>query len=374
MSDTGGGHRSVSRALEQGFALIGDETGRAFDVRIVDLLKSDRPSPGDRITYLYGWLIRRAPWVYGLIYHGTNRKVVIRSVVRLLGSRDRERAGQIVLTHRPDLIVFTHSLCIAPTHDALAALRLAVPTGAMATELVEVHASWYDRRVDVTATPTPSVAASLRRWGADPDRLRLTGLPVGLRFGRVPDSPGSIRARLGLEPNRGTFLVVGGGEGSGDLDEVARVVARAAPDCQLIVVCGRNEELRRRLEREPLDVPAKILGFVDSMPDLMHAADVVVTKGGPQSIAEALASRRPVVLTQVLPGQEERNGRFVLEHGVGLLGMTAGDLARAIGSLAADAELRARLTRAAERQAQPEAAERAARAFAALLGPDRGRR
>ncbi|HUE76082.1 MAG TPA: glycosyltransferase [Chloroflexota bacterium] len=366
MSDTGGGHRSVSRALVDGFSIVAKETGCPIDARVFDLFAPEAPGPIDRMTRLYGPTIRTAPAAYGLLFHATNRRQVYRQLNRWLGVGVRRRAARVLASHRPDLVVFVHSLCISVTLDALAVLRLRVPTAAMVTELVTVHASWFDPRVELSAVATPETDAAMRQWGAVPERLRLTGLPVGHRFGRVDRDPKEIRASLGLEPDRTTVLVIGGGEGSGGLDEVAQTVAEASPENQIVIVCGRNETLRRRLENQTLACPGRVLGFVDTMADLMHAADFIVTKGGPQSVSEALTSRRPVIITQILPGQEQGNGEYVVRHGAGLLGDSPGALAACVSMMSRDTALRRRLAAGAARLGRPDAAENAARAFARL--------
>ena len=112
-----------------------------------------------------------------------------------------------------------------------------------------------------------------------------------------------------------------GGEGIGPVAAIARSVAtRLAADArraQLVVICGRNEQLRRQLTQSEWPLPVRVEGFVENMPDWMGACDCVVTKAGPGTIAEALICGLPILLTGFIPGQEEGNVPFVLENGVG---------------------------------------------------------
>jgi len=126
-----------------------------------------------------------------------------------------------------------------------------------------------------------------------------------------------VRRRLGLDEDRFTILVTGGGEGSGKLLQQVRALSARDAEWQLVVVCGRNEKLKRRLSRVDFGHRALILGFVDNMPDLMRAADLSVGKAGPGAIGEALATGVPVLLTSYLPGQETQNVTFVEEMGIG---------------------------------------------------------
>jgi 1,2-diacylglycerol 3-beta-galactosyltransferase len=94
----------------------------------------------------------------------------------------------------------------------------------------------------------------------------------------------------------------------------------------VIVVCGRNEKLRRGLARLRFATPTLVLGFVENMPEVMRACDLVVTKAGPGAIVEALATSIPLIITGYLPGQESPNVDFVVEAGVGIYAPRVGDI------------------------------------------------
>jgi len=186
------------------------------------------------------------------------------------------------------------------------------------TDLVDLHRGWACRTADLVVVPTEAAERATRRRGVPAERVRLLGMPVDLRFRPAePGEPAVIRRRLGLDEERPTVLIAGGGEGSGGLlGQVCALSERPRP-WQVIAVCGRNERLRQRLLRLRLETPTLVLGFVDDMPDLMRASDLVVGKAGPGAIAEALATRLPLVLTSYLPGQERSNVRYVVDSGVG---------------------------------------------------------
>ncbi len=221
----------------------------------------------------------------------------------------------------PDVVLSVHPLL---NHVTAALLRRDVrrrrERGLMTvvTDLVDVHRGWACRGANLIVVPTEDARRAVGRWGVPSERIRLLGLPVDLRF--RPAEPGetaAIRRRLGLDEERPTVLVAGGGEGSGGLLDQVRALSEQPHPWQVITVCGRNERLRQRLLRLDLETPTQVLGFVDDMPDLLRAADLAVGKAGPGAIAEALASGVPLVLTSYLPGQERSNVRYVVESGAG---------------------------------------------------------
>jgi hypothetical protein len=205
------------------------------------------------------------------------------------------------------------------------------------TDLVDLHRGWALPEADLVVVPTEEAQEVVLGLGVPEERVRALGLPVDLRF--RPPAPGekqALRRRFSLEEGRPTLLVLGGGDGSGRLLRVVRALAWGEHEWQVIAVCGRNEKLRRRLSRVRFSTPTAILGFVDYMPALMRAADLVVTKAGPGAISEALATGVPLVLTGYLPGQETANVRFVTESGLGVYATRPEELRLAVSYLLED--------------------------------------
>ena len=158
-----------------------------------------------------------------------------------------------------------------------------------------------------------------------------------------------------------------GAEGSPRaLQNIASLV-RATCDIQVLVVCGRNHELRRDVQRLKATVPLRAVGFVDNVADLMQAADVVVTKAGGLTLAEAFACRAPVVVHDVLPGQETGNLEYVLECRAALYARDSDALVRIVSDLFANPALRAELANRGAQLARPDAARTIARNITSRL-------
>jgi 1,2-diacylglycerol 3-beta-galactosyltransferase len=351
-ADTGGGHRAMSNALASAFAR--HHPGAAA-VQIENVFSVAPRTVFEHVTDLYGTCIRLAPWLYGSAYHLSNRPRAYRTLNATQRNLTRKLA-KLIDASRPDVVVSTHPLANRSLLDAVAANGRRIPVVASVSELVTVHRSWAEPGLHLLNTATTESYQAVLRWGAPRHAVRCVGLPVDERFALAERDPAEVRAELGLDPGRFTTLLVGGSEGAGGIESIVRALQEVDLPIQLVVVCGRNRALQARLGRRSLRTPAKVLGFVQTMPDLMRAADVVVTKGGPQTIVEALVVGRPVVLTQTLPGQEEGNGAFVESRGVGFGPGPVRRVVENVGLLARDAELRAAMTRNAVRHGRPRAA------------------
>jgi 1,2-diacylglycerol 3-beta-galactosyltransferase len=281
---------------------------------------------------------------------------------------------------RPATVVSFHPLLNHATARVLGDLPgPRVPLVTVITDLVDVHASWLCADADAVVTASAAGLDRCRRAGIPEDRCTDLGLPVGPSFAAPPlDAEGrrALRRGLGLRPDRVTVLLTGGGEGSGGLRARATALAQSEAPVQLVVITGRNARLRARLERVRARPPASLLslGFVDNMADWMRAADLVVTKAGPGTIAEAIACGVPLLLTSHLPGQERGNVDHVVATGTGRSTPGIRELVGAVVELAAPGSAGLEAMRAAIADAaRPGATERTAELIARIAqqGPRR---
>jgi 1,2-diacylglycerol 3-beta-galactosyltransferase len=313
-SDTGGGHRAAARALTDALKQL-DPT---CAVTVADPLISQGPAIVRRLAALYSPMIQRSRAAWGAVYHSSNTKPTFAAIRALFGRGVRNVIVDLVAQSDPDVVLSVHPLLNHIAHQAI--VKSGRPRALMTviTDLVDFHRGWTFSRADLVVAPTELARKVALRRRVPADRVKLLGLPVDLRF--RPPAPGekrALRRRFGLDETRFTVLVMGGAAGVGNLLKQVRILAWEPEQWQVVAVCGRNEKLRRRLARLRFATPTLVLGFVDFMPELMRASDVVVTKAGPGAIAEALATGVPVLITGFLPGQESPNVDFVIESGFG---------------------------------------------------------
>ena len=364
IADTGGGHRASATAVARN---IEASYPGALDVRIVDPFASGAPGVFGRTAGLYGPMTQNARWLWGALYHATNSRAAVsfldRTVLRLIEPRLRSLVDEF----RPDAVVSFHPLL---NHvGARAAHRRGLrrlPMLTVITDLVDVHAFWACRDVDAVAVPSPGGLDRCRRAGIAASQCFEYGLPVDSRFHARPPSSAEravLRARLGVPVDGFLALVCGGADGSGGIPERARALAHAGLDAHVAVICGRNPRALKALRglRNHRGDLVPVHGFVSNMAEWVRSADVVVTKAGPGTIAEALCCGVPLLLTWYLPGQERGNVEWVVDIGAGRYVPQTQQLVDTIGELSAEgSEAMQRMRDAVARAARPEATARIA--------------
>ncbi len=353
-SDTGGGHRSAAEAVVEA---LQESHGGEFSFEMVDAFKAYAPYPLNKMPSWYPELVRW-PRAWEIAFRATDGYGRSRAFTATLWPWVQNAARQLVREHPADMVLNFHPLFNAPVLHALGKRR--PPFITVVTDLVSTHALWFHRRTDLCLVPTVPARNRGLMYGLPSDRIRVVGLPVKKRFCVPPGDKAELRTRLGWPVDGRVVLVVGGGEGMGPLYETAREVADLNSNCAIAIIAGRNEALRERLQRSTWEVPVFVYGFVTEMPDLMRAADLLVTKAGPGTISEALNAGLPMVLYSRLPGQEDGNVQYVVEEGAGLWAPGPQRTARAVAEMLADPARLERATRSCHRLARPQAAEQVA--------------
>ena len=330
ISDTGGGHRSAANA-------IAAELGEKAECRLVDLLRSSG-LPGIRnAPELYGFFSSGHIWLHNLLFRLFDSMPVMNWVSSLLYKIARSRIQELIDDFLPDVVVVIHPLAVRPMCAFRDDTNASWPVVTVVTDLVSIHASWVSPRADLYLMPTPEAVKLAEKLGLSKEKVHLSGFPVHPRFLTPPLERAAAKELLGIDPGCFTALIASGGAGGGRVSELVDELESGCSACALLVVTGRNETLKKRLEqRSPQPQNTKIYGFVTNMELLMAACDVVVTKAGPGTIMEAAAFSRRLVLTGAVGLQETGNIDFVISSGLGVHCPRPGDAAREVSRMVAN--------------------------------------
>ena len=361
-SDTGGGHRSAAEAIIEA---INIEYKNQVTTEMVDFFKDYAPIPFNRAADMYPYMVR-APQLWSASFHATDGRTQARVITTTMWPIARRAAKSLVRSHPADLIVTVHPFANSFALKALGTNR--PPFINVVTDMVTTHALWFDNRADVICVPTETARRRALKYRMPDEKIRVVGLPVADRYCKPIGRKSTLRKKLGWPVDKPVVLMVGGGEGMGPLAKTAAEVDASGLDVGLAIVCGRNQRLKENLESQKWENPVSIYGFSRDMPDFMRAADYIVTKAGPGTIAEALNAQLPIILYSKLPGQEDGNVTFVEEEGAGVWAPKPVDVVRALTRWISRPDERKKVIENCRRAGRPEAARMIAHIVGDKLG------
>ena len=309
----------------------------------------------DVLGWLYDWL--DTPWEKErrrLAWDKLNTRPLVKALER----------------HRPDLVVCTHFLPAEIISWLKAKHRLACPQAIVVTDF-DVHAMWLCHHFEQYFVAIDETREHLVRLGIPADRVTVSGIPIDPVFAVAKDKA-ATREKLGLRPDRTTVLLSAGGFGVGPIEHAVTNLLELEHPAQIVVVCGRNAELKERLDARAAGPPARnplvVVGYTTAMDEYMTAADVLIGKPGGLTTSEALAKELLLVIVNPIPGQEERNSDHLLEQGAAIRCNNLPVLAYKIDRLLDDPARMAAMRASARRLARPDAARDVVRRAVALVG------
>ena len=156
-----------------------------------------------------------------------------------------------------------------------------------------------------------------KRRGIAASRLCSLGIPVQLKFSERLSREDAAK-ELGIDPSRRTVLVMGGSMGFGNIISTIQDILSLDSDLQILAVCGKNKRQYNRLIESDFGENVHAFSFVNNVDVMMDASDCIITKPGGLTVTEAIEKQLPLILTDPIPGQEERNLDFLLNNGIAL--------------------------------------------------------
>lgn len=315
-ADAGFGHRSAAEAVA---AALEKRYGDECTVTTANPMDDERVIAPVRTTQdTYDDLVVELPRLYELAYRATDATLPAAAMKGGLMVAVFGVMRDLFADFEPDVIISTF-----PFYQmAVEAVRVLdwpqVPFITVVTDLAVKHKMWFGKISDLYVVPTEDARRLAVAQGVPPEKVRVVGIPIDPAFAETDWDRTSLRDELGWAPERTTLLAVGS-QRVDNLEEILGVLDRAGLDLQLVLVAGGDDELYRHLDETKWQSQAHVYNFTHEMPAMMHASDMIVCKAGGLIVTEALACGLPLLLVDVLPGQEEGNAEYILEHGAGEL-------------------------------------------------------
>jgi processive 1,2-diacylglycerol beta-glucosyltransferase len=220
---------------------------------------------------------------------------------------------------------------------------------------------WLSHHYEQYFVALEETRVHMEKLGIENDKLTVSGIPIDPVFAQAKDKR-EMRLRHGLAPYTTTILVSAGGFGVGRVEDLFSCLCELQHDAQAVILCGRNEELKKKLDKlaakrpENCRVSFKNLGFTTQVDELMSASDILLGKPGGLTTSEALSKGLVFVIVNPIPGQEERNSDHLLEEGVAIRCNNLPALAYKVDALLADPARFSRMQANSQRLGRPNAA------------------
>ena len=332
--DAGGGHRAAANALEQ----VIRQQRRPFEVQLVNLqelldpIDVFRKVTGRRLQDLYNLMLKKG-WTLG----SPQLTAGMHLVIRLFHRPAVEALEKFWRESRPEMVVSLVPNLNRAIHDSLRRALPGVPLVGILTDIADYPPHfWMERQEQHYICGSEQAVEQARAMGHADRRIhRVSGMILNPGFyDRAPlsaEERAEGRRSLGFDAQKPVGLVLFGGQGAA----VMRDIAERLPERQLILICGKNEKLRAKLQALPHAAPMFVEGFTREVPRYMQLADYFIGKPGPGSLSEAVAMRLPVIVERnawTLP-QERYNAEWIREQGIGIVLRNFRGIAGAVNEL-----------------------------------------
>lgn len=315
----------------------------------------------------YWWLLRSAPSLWRWLFERRQRKLHRATAPRWVFRHGCKKVLEQLKTFAPHLVIANE---IGAVEIAALGKRegwFHAPILAVQTDF-QTEPPWVQAEVDAYCVGSEEARSQLVNWGTSPNRILVCGIPIDPVFS-LPQDRRELRQALGLDARRPVVLVMGGGMGPAPLDAIVSRLELCRFPLQVLVVAGHDRGIKRTLEqlRGKVTLDLHVFGWTDTIPQLMAVADILITKPGGLTAAEALSAGLPMIVTHPIPGPEERHVQYLVQQGVAVEAETPEEIPQAVTKLLSKPESLAEMSRRQKDLARPDSAHAIAQVAQALL-------
>lgn len=328
-ASTGGGHNRAAKAMKDEIEKKCID-GEHITCEIIDSLKLINTTMDKIISSGYEKSAKYTPKAWGGVYKMSDANIVSKHEYKgnLFNTLLASKLKKLLKERKPDLIIGTHPFPMI----ALSTLKKKYPyrnafNSFFVPPLISVltdytaHSTYIQDEIDYYIAGDEYVKEVLISEGVDGDKIKPYGIPVEKSFLEHREKS-VVLEELGLAPDKFTVLLMGGSFGAGNIKDTLKELLEIDRDFQIIVITGRNETLKEKLEKSlekhDIDKNISILGFTQDMNDILSAVDIIVSKPGGLTTTECLLKELPMIIPYYIPGQEEENMDFLSNCGAAL--------------------------------------------------------
>jgi processive 1,2-diacylglycerol beta-glucosyltransferase len=355
-ASAGAGHLRAAQALEKAFG----ELSSACQIRNIDTLEYTNPLFRRLYSKAYIEMVNKTPELFGWFYEHFDKPWQNERRRLIFDKLNTRPFVKMLEEYQPDIAVCTHFLPAEIISWLKAKHHLKTRQAVVITDF-DLHAFWLCHNVEQYFVALEETREHLIALGVTENKVMVSGIPIDHAFAEIKDKKES-RILHNLVPDLPAILVSAGGFGTGPVEKLIQALTKMQHNAQIVVICGKNTELKERIDSYIRTVSAdiavrfKTTGYTTEMDTYMSASDLIVGKTGGLTTSEALAKGLAFVIVDPIPGQEQRNADHLLEEGVAIKCNNWPVLAFKIDQLLADPHHLANMQAKARQLAKPFAA------------------
>ncbi len=305
----GDGHNAAARNLRDSIELITDDA----KVEVLDLFESTYGTLNTLLKQTYQGLVRYAPTVWAGVFSVLDNPGLFRRQIDTMGKL-RESLAAVLHDAEPDVVVSCYPVYAHIIQDifrdyAERPFRFIT----VVTDSISVCSVWYRAPSDLFVVANEPTADVLVEAGIPKHRLKALGFPVSPVFAQERPTP-LAAPRHGARRKVLYVINTGKAKTGKSLERLLKV-----PDVDLTITVGRDASLKAKLSERLREHGSRVhvYGWTNQMPRLLMSHHLVIAKAGGAMVQEAIAARCPMIVNQVIPGQEEGNARLIKKLGAG---------------------------------------------------------
>ncbi len=308
----GSGHKRAAEAIQAALKIISPKSLKTQTDTYFDYLLPIIEKVAAKVYVKTIQLMRQA---LNYVYNAQKKDPGRKPASRFLSIPLIKKYERAINDFNPNAIVCTQALSSRFTSILKENGKISAPLIAVVTDY-DVHPYWFNEHIDKFIVPTNEIKKKFMAQGIAEDKVYAFGIPVHPLFSQEQNIS-DLKKKLHLEEDLPVVLIMGGGWGLGPIVKAVTHLNSSKMKLQLIVVTGKNKMLKKRLEKSlpKLKILLKIYGYICNIDELMSVSDIAVTKPGGLISSELLTKGLPAILINVIPGQEEANGEYLISKG-----------------------------------------------------------
>lgn len=317
----GGGHFTAANSIKEYL----EENYKDIDLKMIDCMKYINLNLEKVTTNAYKSMTKNAPKAWEAVYKISDKEPVL-SISNFGNKIMSQKLNKLVQDFKPDVVVSTHPFSTQMIAYLKHKNKITCKLASVMTDYVPQN-QWLvgHEYIDYIFVASDEMKEMVKKCNVDESKIYPTGIPISSKFFKTYNKE-DVAKEYNLDANKNILLFFGGGEyglvQKTTTDILKAFINNLQDKYQMIVIFGKNEELKKRFQQivdeNNQNENVKVIGFSNEIPKLMNVSTLAITKPGGLTTTECLNSNLPMVIINPIPGQEEDNARFIEKNGAGI--------------------------------------------------------